>query len=46
MIARAVDGKRDEIYKELSANLITNGRLVPAGILAVNRAQERGYSIT
>ncbi len=46
MIARAVDGKRDEIYKELSTNLIPNGRLVPAGILALNRAQERGYSIT
>jgi hypothetical protein len=46
MIARAVDGKRDEIYKELAANMIDNARLVPAGILAVNRAQERGYSIT
>jgi intracellular sulfur oxidation DsrE/DsrF family protein len=46
MIARAVDGKRDEIYKELAANLIPSARLVPAGILAVNRAQERGYSIT
>ncbi|MBZ5559995.1 MAG: hypothetical protein LAO77_22265 [Acidobacteriia bacterium] len=46
MIARAVDGTRDEIYKELTANLIANARLVPAGILAVNRAQERGYSIT
>jgi intracellular sulfur oxidation DsrE/DsrF family protein len=46
MIARAVDGKRDDIYKELAANLIPNARLVPAGILAVNRAQERGYSIT
>jgi intracellular sulfur oxidation DsrE/DsrF family protein len=46
MIARAVDGKRDDIYSELKANLIPNARLVPAGILAVNRAQERGYSIT
>lgn len=45
-IARAVDGKRDEIYKELAANMIDNARLVPAGIVAVNRAQERGYSIT
>lgn len=33
MIARAVDGKRDEIYKELAANLTGNARLVPAGIL-------------
>jgi intracellular sulfur oxidation DsrE/DsrF family protein len=33
-------------YKEITSNLIGNGRLVPAGIVAVNRAQERGYSIT
>jgi hypothetical protein len=46
MIARAVNGNRDEIYKELAANLIDRGRLVPAGIVAVNRAQERGYSVT
>ncbi len=46
MIARAVDGNRDDIYKELAANLIDRARLVPAGIVAVNRAQERGYSIT
>jgi hypothetical protein len=46
MIARAVDGNRDDIYKELAANLIDRGRLVPAGIVAVNRAQERGYSVT
>jgi intracellular sulfur oxidation DsrE/DsrF family protein len=30
--------------KEMAANLIPNARLVPAGIVAVNRAQERGYS--
>jgi intracellular sulfur oxidation DsrE/DsrF family protein len=29
---------------ELAANLVGNSRLVPAGIVAVNRAQERGYS--
>ena len=46
MIARAVDGKREDIYKELAANLIDRARLVPAGIVAVNRAQERGYSVT
>jgi intracellular sulfur oxidation DsrE/DsrF family protein len=32
-------------YKEITSNLIGNGHLVPAGIVAVNRAQERGYSI-
>ena len=29
---------------ELAANLLANAHLVPAGIVAVNRAQERGYS--
>jgi hypothetical protein len=32
-------------YKEMTANLIGNGHFVAAGIIAVNRAQERGYSI-
>jgi hypothetical protein len=34
----------ETIFTELAANLISNARLVPAGIVAVNRAQERGYS--
>ena len=46
MIARKVDGGDAEaIYKEMAANLIGNGRFVAAAIIAVNRAQERGYSI-
>lgn len=44
-IAKATGGKADEIFTELSANLIPNARLVPAGIVAVNRAQERGYTL-
>jgi intracellular sulfur oxidation DsrE/DsrF family protein len=32
------------VYTELVANLIGNAHMVPAGILAVNRAQERGYA--
>jgi len=46
MIAGVTGGTADAIYKELAANLIDRGRLVPAGIVAVNRAQEHGYSIT
>ena len=34
----------DKVLEELGANLIGNARFVPAGIIAVNRAQERGYS--
>jgi hypothetical protein len=43
-LARATQGNQDAIFKELSENLVTNGHLVPAGIVAVNRAQERGYA--
>jgi intracellular sulfur oxidation DsrE/DsrF family protein len=46
LIADATGQKRDDVYKEITANLIDRARLVPAGIIAVNRAQERGYSIT
>jgi intracellular sulfur oxidation DsrE/DsrF family protein len=43
-IAKATGGDADAILKEIGANLIPNSRLVPAGIVTVNRAQERGYS--
>ena len=43
-IARAVGANVDAIFAELTANLISNGRMVSAGIVALNRAQERGYS--
>ena len=43
-IARANGADTDGIVKEITANLIGNAHMVPAGILAVNRAQERGYS--
>jgi intracellular sulfur oxidation DsrE/DsrF family protein len=35
----------NKVFEELAANLVRNGHLVPAGIVAVNRAQERGYSL-
>jgi intracellular sulfur oxidation DsrE/DsrF family protein len=44
MIARATGGNANAIFTELSANLVSNARLVSAGIVALNRAQERGYS--
>ena len=44
-IAEATGGNTDAIFNELVSNLVsTNARMVPAGIVAVNRAQERGYS--
>jgi len=45
MIAGAVGGNADTINSELIANLVPNARMVPAGIVAVNRAQERGYTL-
>ena len=44
-IADAIDGDPDAIYKDLTSNAVGNAHFVAAGILAVNRAQERGYSI-
>jgi len=43
-IAKATGADTDAIVKEIGANLIANSHFVPAGVLAVNRAQERGYS--
>jgi intracellular sulfur oxidation DsrE/DsrF family protein len=44
IVARQTGGKADEIYQELAAHLVPNAHIAPAGIVAVNRAQERGYS--
>lgn len=45
-IAAATGGTAEAIYNELVANLVSrNAHMVPAGIVAVNRAQERGYSL-
>ncbi len=46
-IAEATGGKADDIVKELVANLYNpnTSHMVPAGIVAVTRAQERGYSV-
>lgn len=43
-IAKANGLETDAVIKEITSNLIGNAHMVPAGILAVNRAQERGYS--
>ena len=44
-IAQATGGNTDTINAELIANLVPSARMVSAGIVAVNRAQERGYSL-
>jgi intracellular sulfur oxidation DsrE/DsrF family protein len=44
-LANETKGNADEIRNELAAHLVPNGHIVPAGIVAVNRAQERGYAL-
>jgi hypothetical protein len=44
-IAGDVGKDVEEVYKELLANTIPNSHLVTAGVLAVNRAQEHGYTL-
>lgn len=43
-IAQATSGNADAVYNEIISNLVGNAHMVPAGIVAVNRAQERGYA--
>ena len=44
-IAADTGSDADRVYKELIANTIPNSRIVSAGVLAVNRAQEYGYTL-
>lgn len=46
MTAQSTNGNADAIYAELQANILGGGRLVPAGIVALSRAQERGYTFS
>lgn len=46
VIAKKTKDKADDIYADLAANLVSNAHMVPAGIVAVNRAQERGYAFS
>ncbi|MDO8907003.1 MAG: hypothetical protein Q7W55_00740 [Pseudohongiella sp.] len=44
-IAQATGATADDVYAELSSGLISNARLVPAGVLSATRAQEYQYSL-
>jgi len=39
------NGDADAVIKELSANTIPNAHIMPAGVVAIQRAQEYGYSL-
>lgn len=45
MGSRATGEEQQKVFDELVANRIRNSHMVPAGIVAVNRAQERGYAM-
>ncbi len=45
IIASAFGTKAEDVFAELAANTVAPGHFVPAGIVAVTRAQERGYSL-
>jgi hypothetical protein len=45
MIAGRTGGKAEDVNSELRANAIKNGRFVPAGVMALTRSQEYGYSV-
>jgi len=45
-IARKINGDGDAIYKEMVANAMPNVHFMPAGIVALSRAQERGYTVS
>jgi intracellular sulfur oxidation DsrE/DsrF family protein len=45
IIAKETGSTEDAIRKELTANAIGNAEFVPAGIVVVTRAQERGYAV-
>lgn len=44
-IAKATGVSADSVVREITANLVGNARMVSAGIVTVDRAQERGYSL-
>jgi hypothetical protein len=44
-LAMATKGNADAIYKELVASTIPNSHMVAAGVVAVNRSQEYGYTL-
>jgi len=45
MLAQGSGSTQDAVFKELTANLIPNAHMAAAGIVAVNRAQEYGFTL-
>jgi len=45
LVATSTKGVQDAVYTELVRNLIPNSHLMSAGVVAVTRAQEYGYTL-
>ncbi len=45
IVAQQAGIEPDAAFKELTSNTIGNSHFVPAGVVAVTRAQERGYAL-
>jgi intracellular sulfur oxidation DsrE/DsrF family protein len=45
IFAQAAGGSADRIHEELASNLIDKSHMVSAGIVALNRAQERAFTL-
>jgi intracellular sulfur oxidation DsrE/DsrF family protein len=43
--AQRTGGKTEDVHNELVANAVANSHFVPAGVMALTRAQEYGYSL-
>lgn len=44
-VAQRAKLEADAVYNEFAGNLVPNSHVVPAGVVAVNRAQEYGYTL-
>lgn len=45
-IAKKTGGEAEAVFQDLTANLVPGALMVPAGIVALNRAQEHGYTLS
>lgn len=45
IISDATGVSQDEVFKDLSANTLGPAHFVPAGVVGISRAQERGYTV-
>ena len=43
-LAQATGGTAEAVYNEVVGNLVANSHMVPSGIVAINRGQERGFT--